>query len=144
MGLPAASRRGVITTRVVNCSPFFPPAQKRPFPFALLKCRSHDLQGYASLDILRGVQNRGIGLSDDFLGLVAVEAPRALIPKQDLSREVLGDHRVFARGFENIGNEVDGFLCGTDDRAVKKLGFLVDNNVCGPVCAIHVRCSSLS
>ncbi len=65
----------------------FPLARKRSFPFALLQRRPHDLLVYSCRDVLGCMQDRGIGPADDFIGLVAVQAARALIPNQDLSRE---------------------------------------------------------
>jgi hypothetical protein len=83
------------------------------------------------------MQNRGIGLTDDFIGLVAVQAARAFIPKKDLSREVFGDHRVFSGRLENISDEVNGLLTGADYRAIKKSGLLVDSIAIASDVAIH-------
>src|SRR5258708_901463 len=83
------------------------------------------------------MQNRGIRLTDNFVGLVAIEAARAFIPKHDLSREVFGDHRVLGGRLENIGDEVVRLLSGADNRAIKKSSLLGGGMAFASLFAIH-------
>jgi len=52
------------------------------------------------------MQDRGIHLADDFVGFVSVQPPRAFVPQEDSSGEILGNNRILGRGLENVGNEI--------------------------------------
>ena len=92
------------------------------FPLAGGERRVEDLLRLAGLHVLGNVQHGRVRLADDFLGLVAVQAPRALVPQQDGAVERLADHRVLGRRLEDVADEVDRLLRVADDRAVEELG----------------------
>jgi len=54
------------------------------------------------------MEERGVGLADDLLGVVSVQAPRALIPELDVAFEVLTDDRGLSRSLEQVADEVRG------------------------------------
>ncbi|MND01295.1 hypothetical protein D3C83_202380 [compost metagenome] len=68
------------------------------------------------------MQDRGVDLAHDLVRLVAIHAPRALVPQQDPAVEILADDRVLGRGLEHVADEFDRLFGGADDGAVKQLG----------------------
>ncbi len=85
-----------------------PPADHGPFELAGLDGRRHHLLGEPGRHVLGRVQQGGVGLADDLLRLVSVEAARALVPELDVSLEVCADDRGLGGRLEHVSDEVGG------------------------------------
>jgi len=65
------------------------------------------------------VKQGGVGLADHLLGLISVEAARALVPELDVAFEIRADDRGLGRSLEHVADEVGGGVgvreeCGID------------------------------
>jgi len=64
---------------------------------------------------------------DDFVGFVSVQPPRAFVPQEDSSGEILGNYRILGRRIENVGNEIHRGLRIADDGRIEEF-FLLRRN----------------
>src|SRR5437868_5612810 len=76
---------------------------------------------FPSLHVLGRVEARRVSLTDNFLRLVAVQTPCALVPQENGSIEALADDGILGRCFKNISDEIQRLLRAADDNAVEKL-----------------------
>ena len=98
-------------------------AAQGAFPLSISQCGIEEFAGFAAGYIVGGVQNGRVGFAHHLRGLISIQPSRALIPQQDFSFQILADDRVFGRGFQNIGDEIDRLLRVANNGVVEKLGF---------------------
>ena len=84
-----------------------PDARELAFPLAVATRGVEDLLGVTRLDVLRGVEDEGVGATHDLSRLVAVDPPRALVPRDDRPLKILGDDRVLGGRLEDGVEEGD-------------------------------------
>src|SRR5579884_1057044 len=70
----------------------------------------------------RNIELGRVRLAHHLFRAVAIEPARALVPKQDLAVAILADDRVFGRGFEDVGEELERGAGRAHNAAVEQLG----------------------
>ena len=122
IGLPEASRRGVMTTRAVKRLPFFRSRATVPSHLPSRSATSMFSRSLPDLHLPAHEEWKRIGFADDFFRLIAVKPPRALIPEQDFSFEILADDRIFGGRLKDVGDEGHRFRGIAHDGAVEHFG----------------------